>query len=95
MLADDSLPISMLVAVAVVKRLLSSDFFMQGMSRLTGGFSACMETGWLAGWARDGLLHGHVSALVCSRLIVIRRPFRLIVLGSGVRRAWKVIEGHR
>ena len=44
----------MLEAVAVVKLWLSSDFFMQGMSRLTGGFSAYMElAGWLDGRAMD------------------------------------------
>ena len=78
-LADHSLPISMLVAVAVVKRLLSSDFFMQGMSRLTGGFSACMETGWLAERTRDGHVHRYVPALVCSQLVVSRGPCGQIV----------------
>ena len=53
-LADDWLPISVLVAVAVVKDLLSSDFFMQGMSRLACALSACMElAGWLDGRAMD------------------------------------------
>ena len=94
-ITDDSLPITMLVAVAAVKSLLSSDFFMDGIARLTVALLAWLEAGCQAGRARDGLLHGHVSALDCSRLIVIRRPFRLIVLGSGVRREWKVIEGHR
>ena len=42
----------MLEAVAMVKRWLSSAFFLFGMSRLTGGFSACMElAGWLDGRA--------------------------------------------
>ena len=40
-LADDLLPITMLVAVAVVKGLLSSDFFMDGMSRLAIALLAC------------------------------------------------------
>ena len=95
MLADDALPINTLVALAAVKLLLSSDFFLDDIARLTVALSACLETGWLDGRARDGQLHGHAPALDCSRLIVIRRPFGRIVFGSGVRQVWKVREGHR
>ena len=94
-LAGDWLPISVLMAVAITKLLLSSDFFLDDIARLTLALFAWLEAGCQAGRARDGLLHGHVCALVSGNLNVIRRPFRLIDLGSGVRRAWKVREGHR
>ena len=94
-LADDSKPINITWAVAIVKRWLSSDYFLDGMSRTQLALSACLEAGWLDGRARDGQLHGHAPALDCSRLIVIRRPFGRIVFGSGVRQVWKVREGHR
>ena len=79
MLADDLLPINTLVAVAVVKGLLSSDFFMDGIARLTVALLAWLEAGCQAGRARDGQLHGYVPAVVCSQLNAIRRPFGRIV----------------
>ena len=74
--ADDALPISMLMALAVIKALLSSAFFIVGMSRLAYVLAllACMEAGCPDGRARDSWLHGYVSALVCSYLTEIRRP---------------------
>ena len=95
MLAEYLLPFIIMVAVAVGKRWLSSDFVHNYKSRLTVAFSACKEAGCHAGRALDGHVHGYVPALVCSHLSAIRRPFGRIVSGSGVRRAWKVIEGHR
>ena len=72
--ADDALPIISLVALAAVKLWLSSDYFLVGMSRLQLAFLAWLEAGWLAGRARDGHVHGYVPALVCSQLVVNRRP---------------------
>ena len=77
--ADDLLPINIAWAVAMVKHGLSSADILAELSRLTVGFSACLEAGWLDGRARDGQLHGHVPAVVCSQLNVIRRPFGRIV----------------
>ena len=74
LLADDSLPINTLAAVAVVKQRLSSDYFHDEESRLTVGISVWLEAGRQAGRARDGYLHGYVPALVCSHLVVNRRP---------------------
>ena len=79
MLAEYLLPFIIMVAVAVGKRWLSSDYFLDGMSRTQLALSACLEAGWLDGRARDGQLHGHVPAVVCSQLNVIRRPFGRIV----------------
>ena len=72
--ADDALPISMLMALAVIKALLSSAFFIVGMSRLACALLACMEAGCPHGRARDGWLHGYISVLACSHLTEIRRP---------------------
>ena len=79
LLADDSLPINTLAAVAVVKQRLSSDYFHDEESRMQLALLACLEAGWLDGRARDGQLHGYVPAVVCSQLNVIRRPFGRIV----------------
>ena len=72
--ADDWLPISALMAVAMAKLLLSSDFFHDDISRLTVGFFAWLDADRLAEQARGGHVHGYVPALVCSQLIVSRRP---------------------
>ena len=74
LLPDDSLPINTLAALAVIKQRLSSDYFLVSMSRITVGFLACKEASRQAGRARDGYLHGYFPALVCSHLVVNRRP---------------------
>ena len=79
MLADDALPINTLVALAAVKLLLSSDFFLDDIARLTLALFAWLEAGCQAGRARDGLLHEHVPALVSGKLNVIRGPCGRIV----------------
>ena len=50
LLADESLPINKLAAVAVVKQRLSSDYFHDEESRMQLALLACLEAGWLDAW---------------------------------------------
>ena len=61
----------------------------------TRAVAAWWQAGCPAGRARDGVLHGHARALVCSHLIATRRPFARRGGVKCARRGQKAEEGHR
>ena len=87
LLADDSLPIIILLTVAIVNGWLSIDYILIEESRPgVCLYTPCWDASGPAGRARDGMLHGYVSALVCSHLAGICGPFGQIVCRSAIFR---------